>query len=221
MTTTTEVAIPVDHGGQMIAANLVVPDQARGVVMFAHGSGSSRHSPRNQMVAEHLQDDGYATLLLDLLTDEEEIVDASTAQWRFDIDLLARRLDDACDWLDLQPSLRDLPLGLFGASTGAAGALITAARRPQRVAAVVCRGGRPDMAAPALTAVRAPTLLIVGELDDVVINLNREAAARLPNCEVVLVAGATHLFPEPGALTQVTHLAQDWFDRHLRSGEVA
>jgi len=214
-TTTTEIVIPVDDGRQMIAANLVVPDQTAAAVMFAHGSGSSRHSPRNQIVAEHLQQHGFATVLLDLLTAEEEAVDVRTAQWRFDIALLASRLRDACDWADANPPLTGLPLGLFGASTGAAAALIVAAQRPERIAAVVSRGGRPDLAEPALSQVRAPTLLIVGGTDDIVIGLNEQASQHLSNGEMVVVPGASHLFTEPGALSTVTELARDWFARHL------
>ena len=214
-TTTTEIVIPVDDGRQMIAANLVVPDQTAAAVMFAHGSGSSRHSPRNQIVAEHLQQHGFATVLLDLLTAEEEAVDVRTAQWRFDIALLASRLRDACDWADANRPLTGLPLGLFGASTGAAAALIVAAQRPERIAAVVSRGGRPDLAEPVLSQVRAPTLLIVGGTDDIVIGLNEQASQHLSNGEMVVVPGASHLFTEPGALSTVTELARDWFARHL------
>jgi pimeloyl-ACP methyl ester carboxylesterase len=217
MTTVTEMAIPVDEDQRMIAANVVVPDRAYAAVVFAHGSGSSRHSPRNQMVAEHLQEHGFATVLLDLLTAEEEEVDQRTAQWRFDIALLAARLRDACDWAAAHPPLAGLPLGLFGASTGAAAALIVAAQRPERIGAVVSRGGRPDLAEPALSEVRAPTLLIVGGEDEIVIGLNEQAAAHLSVCETVVVPGASHLFTEPGALSTVTHLARDWFDQHLRS----
>jgi pimeloyl-ACP methyl ester carboxylesterase len=213
VTTTTEIAIPVDQGREIIAANLVVPDPASAVVVFAHGSGSSRHSPRNQMVAEHLQHQGFATLLLDLLTADEEAEDGRTAQWRFDIPLLADRLGDGCDWV--RTHLPDLRVGLFGASTGAAAALIAAAQRPAQVGAVVSRGGRPDLAGAVLADVRAPTLLIVGSEDEVVIGMNEEAAVRLPDGRLAIVPGASHLFTEPGALAEVTRLAQGWFERHL------
>jgi dienelactone hydrolase len=153
---------------------------------------------------------------MDLLTAEEEEADQRTAEWRFDIPLLAGRLRGGCDWLRRQPGLTDLRLGLFGASTGAAAALIVAAQRPSDVDAVVSRGGRPDLAGTVLTGVRAPTLLIVGGNDEVVIGLNEEAALHLPDCELAIVAGASHLFTEPGALTEVTELAQDWFQKHLK-----
>lgn len=210
----TEVAIPVDQGRKMIAATLAVPDHATGVIVFAHGSGSSRHSPRNQMVAEHLQNRGFATVLLDLLTADEDETDQRTAEWRFDIALLSARLRDGCDWACTQPPLAKLRLGLFGASTGAAAALTVAADLPS-VRAVVSRGGRPDMAGPVLTSVRAPTLLIVGGDDDVVIGLNEEAARSLPNCRTAIVPGASHLFSEPGALAEVMRLAAAWFEQHL------
>lgn len=213
MTTTTEIAIPVDQGREIIAANLVVPDSAYAVVVFAHGSGSSRFSPRNQMVAEHLQHRGFATLLVDLLTVEEEAEDQRTAQWRFDIPLISDRLGDACEWV--RTHLPDLRVGLFGASTGAAAALNTAAQRPDLVRAIVSRGGRPDLASAALEGVRAPTLLIVGGQDDVVIGLNEKAAVRLPEGRLAIVPGASHLFTEPGALSEVTRLAEDWFEQHL------
>lgn len=215
MSTTTEVAIPVDQGRNIIAATLAVPDNAVGVIAFAHGSGSSRHSPRNQMVAEHLQQVGFATVLLDLLTADEDAADQRTAEFRFDISLLASRLGDGCDWVGTQPQLANLRLGLFGASTGAAAALVVAAERPSLVGAVVSRGGRPDMAGPALSGVRAPTLLIVGGDDEVVIGLNEEAARSLPNCRTAIVPGATHLFSEPGALAEVVRLAEEWFAQHL------
>jgi putative phosphoribosyl transferase len=221
MRTNSEVVIRVDSGHEAIAATVTVPDDPVGVVVFAHGSGSSRHSPRNQMVAEHLNEHRHATVLLDLLTTDEEITDARTGQWRFDVPLLAGRLQAACDWLATQEALAGLGLGLFGASTGAAAALIAAARMPERVQAVVSRGGRPDLAGPALADVLAPTLLIVGGEDEVVIGLNREAATQISNSQIVLVPGASHLFTEPGALQQVTHLAEDWFDRHLRPAQLA
>jgi dienelactone hydrolase len=185
--------------------------------LFAHGSGSSRFSTRNRAVAQRLNDLGLATLLLDLLTADEEVIDARTAELRFDIPLLAQRLTGTVDWTDRQPALAALPLGLFGASTGAAAALITAAERPQRVAAVVSRGGRPDLALPVLERVRAPTLLIVGGHDREVLALNRQALAALGADKALdIVPGATHLFEEPGALEQVAQLAGDWFLRHLQ-----
>jgi putative phosphoribosyl transferase len=196
--------------------DLVVPDGARGVVLFAHGSGSSRLSPRNRYVAGVLNEAGLATLLVDLLTEAEEEADRATGHLRFDVDLLADRLLSALDRLTREAQTRDLPLGLFGASTGAAAALVAAARRPDAVRAVVSRGGRPDLAGDALALVRCPTLLVVGELDDVVVRLNREAMARMSApAELEIVPGATHLFPEPGALERVAALARDWFLRHL------
>lgn len=196
---------------------LDVPAGARGMVLFAHGSGSSRFSRRNRQVAEALNDSGYATLLFDLLNPEEHERDVHTREYRFDIPLLAGRLMHAVDHVARDPELRDLPVGLFGASTGAAAALIAAAERPALVRAVVSRGGRPDLAGDALGNVRAPVLLIVGGLDAPVIDMNRHAAARL-NAEhrVVVVPGASHLFEEPGKLEEVQHLAFDWFDRYLK-----
>jgi putative phosphoribosyl transferase len=186
------------------------------VVLFAHGSGSSRKSTRNRFVAGELQAAGFATLLLDLLTAEEEQVDMRTRHLRFDIPLLASRLVAAVDWLRTNDQTATLPIGTFGASTGAAAALIAAAERPQVVRAVVSRGGRPDLAAGALTRVTVPTLLIVGSRDAAVIPLNRDALARVSATkELVLVPGATHLFEEPGALEEVARLAADWFQRHL------
>ncbi|HEY3171319.1 MAG TPA: alpha/beta fold hydrolase [Thermoanaerobaculia bacterium] len=201
----------------MLEGNLAIPPRASGVVMFAHGSGSSRHSPRNRAVARALNDGGLATLLVDLLTPGEESVDEQTGHLRFDIDLLADRLVEAADWLTANEETRSLPIGLFGASTGGGAALVAAAQRPNTVRAVVSRGGRPDLAGPALSRVRVPTLLIVGGRDQVVIDLNREAFARL-RCEkkLEIVPGATHLFEEPGALEEVARLARDWFRRYLR-----
>ncbi len=188
------------------------PQHPRGLVAFAHGSGSSRFSPRNIAVAEALGEAGFATLLFDLLTPQEEEDRANV----FDIPLLAERLVGAAQWAAREPSLAELPLGLFGASTGAAAALVAAARMPERVRAVVSRGGRPDLAAADLPEVRAPTLLIVGGDDDVVIQLNEQAMARMTAlCELKIVPGATHLFPEPGALETVIRLAIGWFSRHL------
>jgi pimeloyl-ACP methyl ester carboxylesterase len=209
------ITIPVD--GSAVVGDLVVPDHAHGLVIFAHGSGSSRFSSRNRAVAAGLQHGGMGTLLLDLLTAAEERVDVVTRQYRFDIERLAVRLVSATDWARTQPDLRDLPIGYFGASTGAAAALIAAARRPDEVAAVVSRGGRPDLAGEALRGVRAPTLLIVGGNDEVVLELNRAAQRQLGRLGVVeIVPGATHLLEEPGALEEVTRLAADWFGSHLR-----
>jgi putative phosphoribosyl transferase len=199
-----------------IHGDLLVPDGARGVIVFAHGSGSSRRSPRNREVAAHLQRLGLATLLFDLLTEAEELADRSTGHLRFDIELLAPRVELAVTATTDDPQARRLRVGLFGASTGAAAALVAAARHPDPIAAVVSRGGRPDLAGDALDAVRAPTLLIVGELDRQVLALNAAAAARL-RCEhrLAVVANATHLFEEPGALEDVARLAGDWFTAHF------
>lgn len=203
--------------GIALAGDLVVPDDASGVVVFAHGSGSSRHSPRNRYVAEKLHEAGLGTLLMDLLTAEEERIDQRTRHLRFDIDLLARRVAGARRWLANQEPVTHLAVGYFGASTGAAAALVAAALDPDAVAAVVSRGGRPDLAGDHLPQVAAPTLLIVGGLDDVVIDLNRQAAARLQvEHELEIVPGATHLFEEPGTLEAVVRFAQDWFHRHLK-----
>jgi putative phosphoribosyl transferase len=211
-----ERLIQVPAGSVTLEGNLTLPEQSRGIVLFAHGSGSSRHSPRNRYVARLLNEAKLATLLIDLLTLHEEVVDARTAQLRFDIDLLAERLVDATDWLTQFPDTKDLRIGYFGASTGAAAALAAATLRPDPVGAIVSRGGRPDLAGAALIRVRAPTLLIVGENDEQVIQLNRAALAQL-RCEkqLVIVPGATHLFEEPGALDVVARLARDWFERHL------
>jgi dienelactone hydrolase len=210
------ILVRVPAGGQALEGNLAVPGNARGIVVFAHGSGSSRHSPRNRAVAAMLREGGLATLLVDLLTPEEGAVDEETARLRFDIDLLAERLVDATDWIGEVEETRGLGVGYFGASTGGGAALVAAARRPNSVRAVVSRGGRPDLAGAALARVRAPTLLIVGGQDPVVRELNREAFDRL-RCEkdMAVVPGATHLFEEPGALEQVARLARDWFLRHL------
>ena len=197
-------------------ADLSLPSEAHGLVVFAHGSGSSRHSSRNRAVAEVMQRARIATLLLDLLTEQEERIDVRTAELRFDIPLLADRVVATIDWVQTQPSLSPLRLGLFGASTGAAAALMAAASRPTIVGAVVSRGGRPDLAEAALDAVTAPTLLVVGRRDDVVINLNQQAFDRLRGPKALeIVPGATHLFAEPGALEEVARLATDWFVRHL------
>lgn len=205
-------------GTVRLLGDLVVPDDVRGVVLFAHGSGSSRHSPRNRAVAEILNRSGLATLLLDLLTEDEERVDLATTELRFDIGLLGRRLVEALDQLADWDVTRDLPIGLFGASTGAAGALVAAAERPARVGAVVSRGGRPDLAgSTALSNVRAPTLLIVGGHDEQVLALNRRAMVELSApARLDIIANATHLFEEPGALDQVGRLAAEWFEDRLR-----
>jgi dienelactone hydrolase len=206
--------IPLD--GVNLEAHIVIPAIASGVVLFAHGSGSSRHSPRNQYVARVLQEAGLGTVLVDLLTEQEEMVDLSTRHLRFDIGLLSDRLARIIDWLEDQPDTASYPIGLFGASTGAAAALVAAAESPQAVAAVVSRGGRPDLAGPALALVRAPTLLVVGGNDVQVLALNRAAFARL-RCEkeLAIVPGASHLFEEPGALDRAARLACTWFERYL------
>lgn len=204
------VLIPAD--GSALVGDLVVPGPVRSVVLFAHGSGSSRLSPRNRAVAEALRQAGLGTLLLDLLTEQEERVDVATAEHRFDIALLGRRLTAAIDWLGGHPATHDRPVHLFGASTGAAAALVAAARRPGRVRSVVSRGGRPDLAGDALGDVRAPVLLIVGGRDEEVLRMNQDAADRLrtPH-QVHVVPGATHLFAEPGALDAVADAAREWF----------
>ena len=211
-----ERVVRVSAGDVTLEGNLARPEDARGVVLFAHGSGSSRLSPRNRHVARVLNEAALATLLVDLLTPEEEAIDARTAHLRFDISLLAQRLVAATDWLAEHPDTRGLRVGYFGASTGAAAALVAAAVRAAAVGAVVSRGGRPDLAGRALALVRAPTLLIVGGRDAQVLELNREAFAQL-SCEkrLEIVPGATHLFEEPGALDRVALLARDWFQRYL------
>jgi dienelactone hydrolase len=211
-----ERLVHVRAGIVTLTGNLVVPDGASGVVLFAHGSGSSRLSPRNRSVARRLSERGLATLLIDLLTPEEERVDIQTAHLRFDIDLLADRLAGAKEWLTEQPDTRDLRIGYFGASTGAAAALVAAAVQPESIGAVVSRGGRPDLAGNLLPRVQAPTLLIVGGEDRTVIEMNRDAFARL-TCKkrIEIVPGATHLFEEPGALEAVARLAGDWLLAHL------
>jgi dienelactone hydrolase len=200
----------------LLHGNLIIPAAAKGLVVFAHGSGSSRHSSRNQYVAGALREAGLATLLFDLLTLDEEAEDLITGRRRFDIGLLARRLTGATDWLQEDEKVRGLKFGYFGASTGAAAALAAAAARADIVGAVVSRGGRPDLAMPVLDRVKAPTLLIVGGDDFPVIDMNRQALAKLrTEKKLVIVPGATHLFEEPGALEQVAALARDWFVRHL------
>jgi len=212
----------VPAAGVVLDADVTVPPQAQGLVLFAHGSGSSRLSPRNRMVADRLNGVGLATVLTDLLTTDEDRVDAVTAELRFNIGLLADRLTGVIDWIAEQPGLDRLPLGLFGASVGAAAALVAAAARPELVRAVVSRGGRADLAGDRLTQVSAPTLLIVGELDGRVIAGNRAAARRLGGVHTLwIVPGATHLFEEHGALEQVAGAAAEWFDRHLTGGNLA
>jgi pimeloyl-ACP methyl ester carboxylesterase len=208
--------VTVQAGAVALEGVLAIPERAEGMVLFAHGSGSSRFSPRNRYVADFLNEGRLGTLLLDLLTAEESEIDERTGALRFDIELLSRRLAGAVDWLGARTETRDLWIGIFGASTGAAAALNAAAERPARVAAVVSRGGRPDLAMAALPRVRAPTLLIVGGLDGPVIGMNRRAAEAL-TCEyrLEIVPGATHLFEEPGKLEQVANLARTWFRRHL------
>jgi putative phosphoribosyl transferase len=213
-----EREVHVEIPGARLIGDLDVPRGAIGVVLFAHGSGSSRKSSRNRAVARSLEEAGLATLLLDLLTRPEEQREEAGAMLRFDVVLLAERLGAAIDWLGREPSTRNLPIGLFGASTGAAAALIAAAQRPDRVRAVVSRGGRPDLAQDALERVQSPTLLIVGGADEEVLGLNRTALERM-SCEkhLVVVRGATHLFQEPGALQEVARLARGWFVHHLQS----
>jgi dienelactone hydrolase len=209
--------VEIPDGQACLNADLRVPPDAFGLVIFAHGSGSSRLSARNRQVAETLDDAGLATLLPDLLTREEESVDQLTGEYRFDIPRLGRRVIAAADWAVEQPDLRTLPLGYFGASTGAAAALIAAAERPIRSKAVVSRGGRPDLAGHALPRVRAPTLLIVGGDDKTVIPLNEGAMRQMrAPTEIEIVPGATHLFEEPGTLEAVSRLAIAWFQAHLR-----
>ena len=218
----TEVAIAIEAGKVMLDGILELPEAACSVVLFAHGSGSSRHSPRNQYVAQVLRSAGIGTLLFDLLTGEEERKDEATAELRFDIPFLANRLKDATRWLMLRPDMKGMPLGYFGASTGAAATLVAAAELPCAVEAIVSRGGRPDLAGKALPVVAAPTLLIVGGDDEPVIAMNRDALAEL-RCEkkLVIVPGATHLFEEPGALEEVARLAAEWFTQYLvRPGHV-
>jgi dienelactone hydrolase len=206
--------VQIASGDVTLAGELTIPSGAEGVVLFAHGSGSSRHSPRNQFVAQTIRDAGFGTLLFDLLTREEEAVDIHTRHLRFDIGLLAERLIDATSWI--KGEMDHIHVGYFGASTGAAAALVAAAEIGKVVSAIVSRGGRPDLAGDALPVVKAPTLLIIGGLDYPVIELNRIAYAQL-RCdkEIQIVPGATHLFEEPGTLEQVAHLAAEWFQRHL------
>ncbi|HEX8715493.1 MAG TPA: dienelactone hydrolase family protein [Gemmatimonadaceae bacterium] len=210
------VRIAID--GVMLDGDLVVPPQARGIVIFAHGSGSSRQSPRNRFVARELGRSSFATLLLDLLTRDEEGVDAATGELRFDIPFLADRLGAATDWVVTAPGLRSLPVGYFGASTGAAAALVAASHRRGEVRAIVSRGGRPDLAGDALRRVHCPVMLIVGAADPEVLELNRDALVQLGGPRALeLVPRATHLFEEPGALEEVARLARGWFEQYLSS----
>ncbi|MGH7499469.1 MAG: dienelactone hydrolase family protein [Gemmatimonadales bacterium] len=210
-------AVPIPAAGVWLPGDLTLPPRSHGLVIFAHGSGSSRLSPRNRQVAHWLHEKGFGTLLFDLLTEREEVVDAVTGTLRFAIDFLASRLIQATDWVATRADTRSLRLGYFGASTGAAAALVAAAEYPARIDAVVSRGGRPDLAGSYLARVAAPTLLIVGGADAPVIEVNRAALARLaaPVKELIIVPGATHLFEEPGTLERVADLAGGWFTRHL------
>jgi dienelactone hydrolase len=211
-------SLQIRAAGTVLEADIGLPESPRGAVLFAHGSGSGRHSPRNRYVAEELNRAGLATVLADLLTREEERVDMLTAALRFDVELLAMRVTALTDWMADNEPFAGSGVGLFGASTGAAAALIAAATRPVTVQAVVSRGGRPDLADAHLHEVRQPTLLIVGERDPVVIDLNREAMKRLESEKLLtIIPGASHLFEEPGALEQVARLARDWFVHYLRS----
>lgn len=216
-TLVTTESIRIDLGPVAIDGDLHVPDPAFGLVVFAHGSGSSRFSRRNRAVAKVIEHAGFGTLLLDLLTREEETRDMRTGEHRFDISLLGQRVIGAADWLQTRPDLRHLPVAFFGASTGAAAALMAAAARPAITRAVISRGGRPDLAAAALPNVSAPTLLIVGGDDEPVIDMNREAMRRMiAPVELEIVPGATHLFEEPGALEQVARLATNWLRLHVK-----
>jgi putative phosphoribosyl transferase len=213
-----EMAVDIPIGEKRLEGDLALPPDSTGLVIFAHGSGSSRHSVRNRYVAHTLQQHGFATLLVDLLTPEEDAIDRVTARLRFDIPMLADRLVTIVDWMRDQAGLSALPIGLFGASTGGGAALVAAADRPHSIQAVVSRGGRPDLAGHALPRVTTPTLLIVGALDPIVVELNRQAMASLRGpVSLELVAGAGHLFEEPGALSEVADLAADWFHTYLAS----
>ena len=215
--------VQVSVGQAILEGNLSVPKNPKGIVLFAHGSGSGRHSPRNKYVAEVLQDAGIATLLIDLLTEEEEKIDLQTRHLRFDIDLLARRLIGATDWLKQNFQIKNLNIGYFGASTGAAAALVAAAQRQKIIKAIVSRGGRPDLAGSEnLSRVQAPTLLIIGGNDEPVIEMNKDVFKQLTNLEdnekkkkIIIVPGATHLFEEPGKLEEVADLAKDWFQNNF------
>lgn len=208
--------VKVDAADEFIDCDLFLPDNAKAVIVFAHGSGSNRQSPRNQQVAEKINSAGFGTFLIDLLTKKEQQVDNVTRQLRFDISLISSRLIQATDWLYSNLDMKDTKIGFYGASTGAAAAIVAAAERPEVVGAVVSRGGRPDLAGADLSKLRAPTLLIVGELDKDVIELN-EKASRQMNCEnrMSIVPGATHLFEEPGTMQEVIKLSIAWFDKYL------
>ena len=209
-------SVEIGLADAVLHGDLILPGGAAGLVIFAHGSGSSRHSPRNRFVAGVINRAGLGTLLMDLLTEDEERVDEMTRELRFDIELLGRRVGEVVEWAGGRDELAELPIGLFGSSTGAAAALVAAAAWPGKVHAVVSRGGRPDLAGAALPRVECPTLLIVGGLDDVVIRLNEQAQQRLRcSTELVIVPGAMHLFEEPGTLEEVARLAAEWFARHL------
>lgn len=208
--------VAIQAGDVQLEGNLEVPENATGIVLFAHGSGSSRHSPRNRFVAGALNNGGLATLLLDLLSQEEEAVDLQTTHLRFDIAFLAERLLHAIEWLRKNPGTSQLKIGCFGSSTGAGAALVAGAERPEIVKAIVSRGGRPDLAGPALANVRAPTLLIVGGNDVPVSELNKQAMEQISSeTKLEIIPRATHLFEEPGALEKVSHLATQWFQMHL------
>lgn len=216
MSRTVERSVRIAAARAALTGDLVRPDRASAIVLFAHGSGSSRRSPRNRFVAGVLQEAGFATFLLDLLTPVEDQADAAGARHRFDIDVLSRRLVAATDWLATERDTAGLGVGYFGASTGAAAALVAAALRPTSVQAIVSRGGRPDLAGDSLPRVEAPTLLIVGANDDLVLELNRAALRRLrADARLEIVPGATHLFEEPGTLEVAADLARGWFERHL------
>lgn len=212
----TTIDLLIETTDAELPGELVVPTGGDALIVFAHGSGSSRRSPRNRQVAAALEGAGFGTLLFDLLTSQEEGVDQQTAEFRFDIPLIGRRMIDVVDWLGRARETSELEIGLFGASTGAAAALIAAAERPRRVSAVVSRGGRPDLAVAVLPRVEAPTLLIVGERDTEVMRLNQMARSHVrAECELEIVPGASHLFEEPGTLDHVAVLATGWFQRHM------
>lgn len=209
--------VEISIGGIILGGNLIVPNDAKGIVVFAHGSGSGRFSPRNQYVANVLQKKGFATLLMDLLTKEEEMIDMQTGHLRFDIELLAERLIAATNWLKKNAKTKKLAVGYFGASTGAGAALIGAAKHQNIVCAVVSRGGRPDLAIKYLPKVKAPTLLIVGSYDKPVIEMNKKALELLPNIKKLeIIANASHLFEETGKLEEAAKLAAEWFKQYLR-----
>lgn len=216
-----ERSVHISSRGEALEGNLTIPAKARGIVLFAHGSGSSRHSPRNRFVAKTLNGESLATLLMDLLTVTEEEYDVVTRRHRFNIRLLAARLLSAMEWIQQQPETKKLRIGLFGASTGAAAALVAAGQAPDAVGAVVSRGGRPDLAGEWLSKVTAPTLLIVGGADQPVIELNEQTLERLRSEKrLEIVPGATHLFSEPGALERVATMAGDWFAHYLTNGSI-